>query len=66
MPKRIGEKMENKEIKCEIFDECGGCSLLNIDYQKQLMFKNMSLKQLLKKRLDNNIDIQKIIRYKAH
>lgn len=57
--------MEKQEIICNIFNECGGCSLLNIDYQKQLILKNRSLKQLFKKRLDDKIDIQKIIGMKS-
>jgi len=52
---------KSEELKCEIFKTCGGCSLLNVDYPKQLLMKNLTLKQLFKKKLNMSIKINPIL-----
>lgn len=40
----IGENMQS----CSVFGRCGGCSLLDIDYKKQLMDKDRQIAELFK------------------
>ena len=41
--------------KCPYYMECGGCNILNLNYEKQLMFKVNKVKNIFKKYL--NIEI---------
>ena len=40
--------------KCKFFGECGGCDLLNVDYDKQLLDKAKYLSDLMQA---NGIDV---------
>lgn len=42
---------------CNVFDRCGGCNLLHMNYERSILFKKESLRQLFKK---NNIEIIKM------
>ena len=35
------------EAPCPVYNECGGCQLQHIDYQKELEFKHNNIKQLI-------------------
>ncbi len=39
--------MELKESPCEHFGKCGGCTFMNLDYQKQLQLKEQQVRELL-------------------
>lgn len=45
---------------CKYSNECGGCSLIHIAYDKQLEYKCEKLKELLTREFGNNIDFSKI------
>ncbi len=44
-----------KEVLCPYFSVCGGCNIINMDYQEQLKFKENKVKNVFKKYL--NIEI---------
>ena len=33
--------MKEKEVLCEVFDKCGGCKFLDVEYHKQLENKDI-------------------------
>ena len=43
--------------KCPYFYECGGCDLMHMDYQEQLLFKETKVKEIMQKfaGIDNNL-----------
>lgn len=43
-------------VKCPYYDICGGCHIMHQEYQKQLQFKEMKVKELL----ERNIDITEV------
>ncbi len=53
--------MKEKETLCEIFDKCGGCKFLNIEYHKQLENKDKALQKLFHNVIDRETKIYAII-----
>lgn len=53
--------MKEKETLCEIFDKCGGCKFLNIEYHKQLENKDKALQKLFHNVIDRETKIYSII-----
>lgn len=53
--------MKEKETLCEIFDKCGGCKFLNIEYHKQLENKDKALQKLFHNVIDRKTKIYGII-----
>ena len=49
---------ERKESKCKYFDKCGGCNLLNLDYDRTLSYKESKIKEIFLKFL--NIELNDI------
>lgn len=39
--------MERKDSPCEHFGKCGGCTFLNLDYERQLQLKEQQVRELL-------------------
>ena len=52
-------KSSNKRIEaiCPYYDSCGGCNLLSLSYQEQLLFKENKVKNVFKKYLNMDIDV---------
>lgn len=57
-------KMSELRIKskCPYYNDCGGCNLLQLDYENQLKFKKDKIKNILDKYLDKNIKINEIVK----
>ena len=53
--------MKEKETLCEVFDKCGGCKFLNIEYHKQLENKDKELQKLFHDVIDKETKIYSII-----
>lgn len=53
--------MKEKEVLCEVFDKCGGCKFLNIEYHKQLENKDKALQKLFQDVVDKETKIYNII-----
>ncbi len=53
--------MEEKEVLCDVFESCGGCKYLNLEYSKQLKRKDELLRQVFKEIIDKNTKIYNII-----
>ena len=50
--RKIQTKIQSKYFRkppCPYFDECGGCSIMNINYQRQIELKKNLIKNALKK-----------------
>lgn len=39
--------MERRDLPCEHFGNCGGCTFLNLDYDRQLQLKEQQVRELL-------------------
>ena len=52
----------NKRIDspCKYFNKCGGCNLLNLKYEDTLKYKENKIKEIFKKYLDYNLDVNVI------
>ena len=55
--KIIKQSKDRIESKCPYFNECGGCALQNLDYDKTIKFKQYKVKELF---LRNNIEVNNI------
>jgi 23S rRNA (uracil1939-C5)-methyltransferase len=55
--KIIKQSKDRIESKCSYFNECGGCALQNLDYDKTIKFKQYKVKELF---LRNNIEVNNI------
>ena len=53
--KVIKESDDRIKAKCPYYEICGGCNISNLDYKKQILFKENKVKNIFKKYL--NIDI---------
>ena len=51
----INNSPDRKDAECPYYNICGGCNISNLDYNKQLLFKENKVKNIFKKYL--NIDI---------
>lgn len=59
---RFIKKSPNRiENPCPYFNDCGGCDLLNIGYNDQLIFKQNKIKNIISKYLDSSIKINNIV-----
>jgi len=70
-PKKQNQKPEKKEaILCPVYNKCGGCQLLHVDYNKQLKRKKEDVAELLKEygRIEGIIGMEKPehYRHKVH
>ena len=45
---------------CKYYDKCGGCHIMHENYEKQLVFKQEKVKEILKRFADINLDNIKI------
>ena len=63
--KRIKDSIDRVKPLCPYYDECGGCDLMHIPYNKQLEFKENKIKEILKK-FANIENINKIISTKQY
>ena len=57
-------KTNSNRIKsiCPCFNECGGCQLLDLSYEKTLEFKEQKIKEIIKKYLPIDIKLNPIIK----
>ena len=53
--------MKEKEVLCEVFDKCGGCKFLDVEYHKQLENKDKMLQKLFQGVVDKDTKIYNII-----
>lgn len=61
--KRIIKKADNRiEPICPYFFKCGGCDLLHINYEDSLTFKQEKIENIIKRYLNKNIKINKIVK----
>ncbi|MFN3691400.1 MAG: 23S rRNA (uracil(1939)-C(5))-methyltransferase RlmD [Fervidobacterium sp.] len=59
---KIVEKADyRRKPQCKYFGKCGGCQLMDINYEKQLEFKNQIVKDQLKRIGKIEVDINPII-----
>ena len=49
------------EPPCECFNRCGGCSMLHIDYEKQLEIKKDNVVNCMKKYSGLNVDVNDVV-----
>lgn len=54
------KKMPRKST-CPYSDICGGCHIIDMDYNEQLKYKEDKIKELFKKNFDTDIKIEKVI-----
>ena len=47
--KIIKESNHFKEVKCDHFDDCGGCTFQNLDYDVQLTAKELQIKEIFQR-----------------
>lgn len=68
--KKYDEAIVSKYIKksnyrinptCPYYDNCGGCDIMHIPYNKQLQFKQNKIENIISKYLNKNININNII-----
>lgn len=45
---------------CKYFDKCNGCNLLNLNYEDTLIYKENKIKEIFKKYLNYNLDVNVI------
>lgn len=58
----IEKENNNRQIpKCPYYKDCGGCHIMHEDYQIQLDFKMMKVKELLERNANLNIKLSDII-----
>ncbi|MCI5773722.1 MAG: 23S rRNA (uracil(1939)-C(5))-methyltransferase RlmD [Erysipelotrichaceae bacterium] len=50
--------------KCKIYDHCGGCSLLHLDYQAQLVYKKQQLQKLTELKVHDVVASEQIWHYR--
>lgn len=60
--KIIKESEIRIESACPYFLSCGGCDLLHMSYEDSLKFKQSKIENIMKKYLDKNIRINKIVK----
>ena len=69
-PKKQNQKPEKKALPCPVYNKCGGCQLLHVDYKKQLKRKKEDVAELLKEygRIEGIIGMEKPehYRHKVH
>jgi len=49
------------DSSCPYFNKCGGCDILHLPYNEQLLFKQNKIKNIINKYLNENIKINKIV-----
>lgn len=47
--------------KCKYYNDCGGCNIMHLNYNKQLEFKQSKIENIINKYLGSNIKINKIV-----
>ena len=54
----------NKRINspCPYFDICGGCDIMHMSYENQLIFKQDKIQNIVNKYIDNKVKINKIVK----
>ncbi len=69
-PKKQKQKPEKKALPCPVYNKCGGCQLLHVDYKKQLKRKKEDVAEFLKEygRIEGIIGMEKPehYRHKVH
>lgn len=50
------------ESICKYYDKCGGCNILHMNYDEQLIFKQQKMENIISKYLNSNIKINKIVK----
>lgn len=60
--KYIKTSSDRLDIKCPYYNECGGCDLLHTSYNNQLEFKKNKIVNIVNKYLNNNIQINDIVK----
>lgn len=54
--KYIDKSIDRVDYKCPYYNECGGCNLLHLSYEKQLEFKKNKVIDIFKKYADMDIN----------
>lgn len=57
----LKEKSKYRVNICPYSDLCGGCDLINLNYKKQLEYKQRKIEELVSRQIDSNIKINSII-----
>ena len=57
----LNEDEARREVDCETFYKCGGCSLRFVDYNKTLEIKREAVKSTFKKNYGKEIEIDEVI-----
>lgn len=60
--KYIKKSKDRVKVDCPYYDFCGGCNIMHLSYNDQLKFKQEKIENIVKKYLNNNIKINKIIK----
>lgn len=47
--------------KCKYYDVCGGCNLMHMSYQNQLIYKQEKIENIINKYVNEKVDIKPII-----
>lgn len=57
-------KNSNKRVNspCPYYDACGGCDIMHLSYENQLIFKEEKIKNIIKKYLNKNIKVNNIVK----
>ena len=53
--------LERCTPNCKYYNECGGCNLLHMKYESTLDFKENKVKEIMKKFLGEDVQINKIL-----
>jgi len=57
----ITKSIDRVESACPYYKECGGCDLLHLSYEKQLMYKENKIKEIMTRYADINENLVKNI-----
>lgn len=58
----INKSIDRVNALCPYYNECGGCDIMHMSYEKQLLFKENKIKNIVNKYLNKNIKINEIIK----
>lgn len=50
-----------EKVSCPYYDKCGGCNIMHLNYNDQLNFKYEKVKNILRKYVKEDIDVNNII-----
>lgn len=57
-------KRSSKRVRnvCPYYDYCGGCNIMHMNYEEQVLFKKNKIKNIVEKYLNKNIKVNTIIK----